>query len=181
MPDEQAADDISDVDGPPLHGTVRPGSVLDMTSGAFLPPGFVAPTSLVTDRFRLEPLGPQHNEADHAAWTSSIEHIRATPGYPDGDWPPREGMSLGENLADLRRHAGDFTSGAGFTFTVLDPVDGDVIGCVYLYPSGSEEYDVTVQSWVRAERASLDDPLAAAVASWLDSDWPWKRVDRCGR
>jgi hypothetical protein len=152
-----------------------------MTSGAFVPPGFDPPTSLVTDRFRLEPLGPQHNEADHAAWTSSIEHIRATPGYPDGDWPPRGGMSLGENLADLRRHAGDFTSGAGFTFTVLDPVDGDVIGCVYLYPPGSEDYDVTVQSWVRADRAGLDDPLAAAVAGWLDSHWPWERVDRCGR
>ena len=124
-----------------------------MSSGGFVPPGFVAPTSLVTDRFRLEPLGPQHNEADHAAWTSSIEHIRATPGYPDGDWPPRGGMSLSGNLADLRRHADDYTRGAGFTFTVLDQVDGDVIGCVYLYPSGSEEYDVTVQSWVRADRA----------------------------
>ena len=90
-------------------------------------------------------------------------------------------MSLSGNLADLRRHADDYTRGAGFTFTVLDQVDGDVIGCVYLYPSGSEEYDVTVQSWVRADRASLDDPLAAAVANWLVSDWPWKRVDRCGR
>ena len=181
MPDEQAADDISDVDGRPLHGTGRPGTVLVMTSGAFVPQRFVAPTSLVTDRFRLEPLGPQHNEADHAAWTASTEHIRATPGYPDGDWPPVGGMSLSENLADLRRHADDFTRGAGFTFTVLDPVDGGVIGCVYLYPAGSEEYDVTVQSWVRADRASLDDPLAAAVARWLDADWPWKRVDRCGR
>jgi len=86
-----------------------------MTSDAFVPVGFDPPTSLVTDRFRLEPLGPRHNEADHAAWTSSIEHIRATPGYPDDDWPPRGGMSLEENLADLRRHAVDFTEGTGFT------------------------------------------------------------------
>jgi hypothetical protein len=69
---------------------------------------------------------------------SSIEHIRATPGYPDGDWPPRSGMSLEENLSGLRRHASDFTKGTGFTFTVLDPVDDDVIGCVYLYPPASE-------------------------------------------
>lgn len=152
-----------------------------MTAAEFVPVGFDPPTSLVTDRFRLEPLGPQHNGADLAAWTSSIEHIRATPGYPDGRWPPPDGKSLEENLADLRRHADDFTRRAGFTFTVLDPEDDDVIGCVYLYPTSSAEFDVTVQSWVRADRAELDAPLADAVARWLASDWPWQRVDRCGR
>lgn len=152
-----------------------------MTSDPFVPVGFDPPTSLATDQFRLEPLGPQHNEADHAAWTSSIEHVRSTPGFVDGSWPPVGGMTLEENLADLVRHADDFTRGTGFTFTVLDPADGDVIGCVYLYPSHSEESDVTVRSWVRADRASLDVPLADAVAGWLAVEWPWERVDRCGR
>jgi hypothetical protein len=152
-----------------------------MTSDAFVPPGFDPPTSLVTDRFRLEPLGPQHNESDHAAWMSSIEHIRATPGYADSGWPPPPGMSLDANLADLRRHADDFTRRAGFTFTVLDPVDDDVIGCVYLYPSRSEDSDVSVRSWVRADRAELDVPLASAVENWIATDWPWQRLDRCGR
>lgn len=152
-----------------------------MTAPEFVPVGFEPPTSLVTRQFRLEPLGPQHNLADHAAWTSSIEHIRSTPGYPDGNWPPRDGMTLEENLSDLRRHADDFTQGKGFTFTVLDPDDDDVIGCVYLYPATAGEWDVTVQSWVRADRASLDVPLADAVARWLAADWPWQRVDRCGR
>jgi hypothetical protein len=54
-----------------------------------VPDGFVVPPPLTTDQFRLEPLGPQHNEADHAAWTTSIEHIRATPGFADTDWPGR--------------------------------------------------------------------------------------------
>ena len=93
-----------------------------MTSPELVPVGFEPPTSLATDRFRLEPLGPQHNRADHAAWTSSIEHIRSTPGYPDGRWPPPDGMTLEQNLADLRRHADDFARRVGFTFTVLDPV-----------------------------------------------------------
>jgi hypothetical protein len=152
-----------------------------MTSDEFVPVDFDPPTALATDQFHLEPLGPQHNQADHAAWMSSIEHIRSTPGYPDGNWPPPSGMTLEENLSDLRRHADDFTRGAGYTFTVLDPGDNDVIGCVYLYPSTSEAWDVTVQSWVRADRSSLDVPLADAVARWLAIAWPWERVDRCGR
>src|SRR3954454_11005924 len=99
-----------------------------MTSDEFVPVGFDPPTSLTTDRFRLEPLGPQHNQSDHAAWPSSIEQIRCTPGYPDGKWPPVNGMTLEENLADLRRHADDFRRRAGFTFTVLDPSEDGVIG-----------------------------------------------------
>ena len=152
-----------------------------MSLDDFVPADFDPPTSLVADGFRLEPLGAQHNESDHAAWTSSIEHIRSTPGYPDGRWPPVGGMTLEENLADLRRHADDFARRAGFTFTLLDPGDGDVIGCVYIYPSRADDWDITVQSWVRADRAELDVPVADAVARWLATDWPWKRIDRCGR
>ncbi len=152
-----------------------------MTSDEFVPADFEPPTSLATDEFRLEPLGPQHNEADHAAWMSSIEHIRSTPGFLDGNWPPPDGMTLEENLSDLRRHADDFVRRTGFTFTVLDPGDSDVIGCVYVYPSSSEEYDVKVLSWVRADRSSLDVALADAVSRWLADDWPWERVDRPGR
>lgn len=152
-----------------------------MTAKDFVPEGFDPPTALAADRFRLEPLGPQHNEADHAAWTSSIDHIRATPGYTEGQWPPPDGMTLDQNLGDLRRHTDDFARRTGFTFTVLDPGDQDVVGCVYLYPSRSDDWDVTVRSWVRADRAELDVPLADAVARWVATDWPWERVDRCGR
>ena len=152
-----------------------------MSPDQFVPVGFDPPTSLTTDQFRLEPLGPQHNQADHDAWMSSIEHIRSTTGFADSTWPPPSGMTLEENLADLRRHADDFTTRTGFTFTVLDPADRDVIGCVYLYPSRSDDWDVTVHTWVRADRSDLDVPLADAVDSWLAADWPWDRVDRRGR
>lgn len=145
-----------------------------------VPDDFQPPTTLVTDRFRLEPLGPQHNDSDLEAWTSSIEHIRGTPGYPDGDWPPVGGMSAARNLADLERHATDFEARKGFTFTVLDP-EGEVIGCVYIYPTKDPGFEVGVQSWVTARRAELDTPLADAVAEWLAESWPWERVYRYGR
>src|SRR6202035_1800822 len=71
-----------------------------MTARPIVPDTFAVPEAHVTAGLRLELLGPQHNEADHAAWTSSIEHIRSTPGF-EGDWPPTAGMTLAENLADL--------------------------------------------------------------------------------
>ncbi len=152
-----------------------------MTDSPFVPDDFDAPRRLEGEGFVFEPLGPQHNESDLAAWSPSIEHIRSTPGYPDGSWPPVGGMSSEANLADLTRHAADFEARKGFTFTVLDPASREVIGCVYLYPTKADGHDVEVQSWVRADRAELDVPLADAVAAWLASDWPWERPERHGR
>jgi hypothetical protein len=78
-----------------------------VTGSELVPDGFDVPRELVAEQFRLEPLGPQHNERDHAAWTSSIGHIRSTPGFETWDWPPAAGMPLDRNLADLRRHRAD--------------------------------------------------------------------------
>ncbi|GAA3204478.1 GNAT family N-acetyltransferase [Dactylosporangium siamense] len=152
-----------------------------MSQSALVPDDFVVPHELVTGRFRLEPLGPQHNERDHAAWTGSIEHIRATPGFDSGTWPPVEGMSLERNLADLERHAADFARRTGFTYSVIGVPGGDVIGCVYIYPARDEGSVVEVHSWVSAGRAELDGPLHEAVTRWLAADWPFTEVRYAAR
>jgi hypothetical protein len=136
---------------------------------------------LTAPDFRLAPLGPQHNERDHAAWSQSIEHIRATPGFRGNDWPPVEGMSLDENLSDLERHAEDYARHRGFTYTVLAPDRDDVIGCVYIYPARDERFDADVRSWVRADHAELDAALHAAVSGWLAEEWPFAAVDYADR
>ena len=145
----------------------------------FVPADFEVPFGLETSQFVLEPLGPEHNEQDYDAWTSSMEHIAATPGYPDGSWP-RE-MTPDENRADLRRHADDFRNRRGFTYTVLDPSSREVTGCVYIYPVRDRDYDASVLSWVRASRAHLDTPLWRAVSEWLASDWPFASVEYAPR
>ena len=145
----------------------------------FVPPDFDVPLGLATSEFVLEPLGPEHNEQDYDAWTSSIEHIAATPGYPDGSWP-RE-MTPDENRADLQRHADDCHARKGFTYTVLDPARRDVIGCVYIYPLPDSDDDARALSWVRASRAELDVPLWRAVSDWLASDWPFGSVEYASR
>ena len=140
----------------------------------FVPADFDVPLHLETDEFVLEPLGPEHNDADYAAWTSSLDHIRQTPGFPWGKWPYE--MAAERNREDLERHADDFRTGKGFTYTVLDPGDRDVIGCVYIYPLRDSDDTALVKSWVRASHAHLDVPLWRAVSDWLESDWAFADV-----
>jgi hypothetical protein len=153
----------------------------------FVPADFTVPDGLTAGGFRLEPLGPRHNAADYAAWTASIGHIQATPGFAGASWPHQ--MSLAENLRDLQRHAQDFTARRGFTYTVLSTATGEVIGCVYIYPPRGQGPDhpgaggrhAAVRSWVRADQAALDPVLHRAVRAWLDRDWPFRSIEYAPR
>lgn len=158
-----------------------------MSDQLFVPADFAVPVGLTAEDFRLEPLGPEHNAADYAAWTASIGHIRATPGFPWAGWPHE--MSLAENLRDLERHADDFAGRRGFTYTVLSIPAGEVIGCVYIYPPrdqspghpGAGGQHAAVRSWVRADRAALDPVLYRAVRAWLERDWPFRSIEYAPR
>jgi hypothetical protein len=161
-----------------------------MDDQLFVPAGFAVPDGLTAGEFWLEPLGPQHNAADYAAWTASIGHIRATPGFAGRAWPHE--MSLADNLRDLQRHAQDFAERRGFTYTVLGADTGTgpgtIIGCVYIYPArgdgpgGAEgERHAVVRSWVSADRAALDPVLYHTVLAWLENDWPFHSVEYAPR
>jgi hypothetical protein len=148
-------------------------------------PSVTPPSPLRTADLVLEPLGPQHNDADHAAWSVSIEHIRATPGFEPADWGGDEWpypMSSDDNRRDLERHAAEFAAGEAFAYTVLDAVSGDVVGCVYIDPDPTSEADAMCRSWVRVERAELDGVLHESLRAWLASDaWPFATVRFPGR
>jgi hypothetical protein len=141
----------------------------------FVPVAFEPPAGLDVDGYHLEPLGPEHNASDYAAWTSSVEHILATPGFAGASWPHE--MTIEENLRDLQRHADDFAARTGFTYTVLAGDRTTVVGCLYIYPSDQPGMDARVRSWVRAEDAPLDPILYTAVHDWLEAAWPFERVD----
>jgi hypothetical protein len=144
-----------------------------------VPDHFVVPTELRSRLFRLEPLGPHHNDGDHEAWMSSIPHLQTTPGFEDRGWPPDDGFSAEQNLADLVRHADEFDRRVAFAYSVLEPASGTVIGCVYIDP-GDRAGNASVRSWVRADVAELDGPLRTAVRVWLTESWPFGDVDYAG-
>jgi len=151
----------------------------DLRVKEFVPSDFTVPLGLATSEFVLEPLGPEHNDPDYDAWTSSIEHIKATPGFAGGSWPHE--MTRDENRVDLERHADDFHTRKGFTYTVLAPASRDVIGCVYIYPRRDGDEGASVLSWVRTSHAHLDTALWRAVSEWLDADWPFAGVEYAPR
>jgi|688.fasta_scaffold765208_2 hypothetical protein len=155
----------------------------------FVPDDFVVPRTLHSSDFVLEPLGPEHNDGDHPAWSGSIDHIHATPGFTAAlwqgdDWPYP--MSSEQNLTDLQMHAREFAAREAFAYTVLgsdrtDAGEAEVIGCVYIDPDTSGSADAMVRCWVRADRAHLDQPLADTVRHWLRTDWPFASVRFPGR
>ena len=145
-----------------------------------VPADFAVPDGLATELFVLEPLDLRHNESDYAAWTSSVEHIKATPGFSGRTWPDSS-LSLADNASDLAAHATEFADRTGFAYTVLDPATAEVIGCLYIGAPVRDGYDADVRSWTRADRAHLDKPLHDAVSRWLSRDWPFRHPDYAAR
>ena len=145
-----------------------------------VPADFTVPAGLATELFVLEPLDFRHNESDYAAWTSSIAHIKATPGFGGRTWLDLD-LSLADNAADIGRHVTQFADRARFAYTVLDPGSAEVIGCLYIGSSDREGHDADVRSWTRADRAHLDRPLYDAVSRWLSDAWPFRHPDYAAR
>jgi hypothetical protein len=137
----------------------------------FIPADFDVPLAFAGPGFYLEPLGPMHNQRDHEAWMSSIDHIRATPGMEERDWPAP--MTLEENMADMEMHARHFADRAGFTYSILD--HDDVIGCVYIYPAEAGD-GAKVSSWVRESRAEMDTIVWRTLSDWLGEQWPFRSI-----
>ena len=143
-----------------------------MQKPPLLPPDFPVPEPPNHPLFRFEILGPEHNEPDLDAWSSSIEHIHSTPGFRSDGWPERR-YSLEENLVDLVRHRDHHSRRLDFAWTVLDPAEPDtVLGCVYLKPDPTGVAEGEARSWVRADRADLDGELRKHLRPWFAQAWP---------
>jgi hypothetical protein len=147
----------------------------------FVPTDFAPPAPPPSgDGFALTQLRLEHNEGDLEAWSSSVDHIHATPGFAGHPWPD-EPMTLERNAGDLREHENDFARGLGFTYSVISRPGDEVIGCVYIYPSAKDDVGADVRSWVRATSADLDAPLFQTVTEWLQADWPFESFDYAPR
>lgn len=144
----------------------------------FVPETFQAPLALEGEGFIIIPIKEIHAELDYKAIMSSVDHLSGVLG---GNWP--SGLTLEEDQKVLKHHEWEFENKVGFVYTVMNPSESEVLGCVYLYPSKLDEYDVEIGLWVtsNAFEAGLDEILYKTVREWVKSSWPFEQVIFPGR
>jgi len=147
---------------------------------AFVPPSFAVPEQLETTEFRLRMLTVNDVVKDYDAVMTSVLHLKTIFG-PATEWP--DGLTFEQDLIDLGWHQKEFQTRRSFAYTVVDPSDTQVLGCVYVYPSRKPAYDAVVYLWARqsALASGLEARLYAAVRDWLATAWPFENVAFPGR
>lgn len=145
----------------------------------FIPTDFRVPESLETNEFRLRMLTVNDVVKDYDAVMSSIDHCKTI--WPGGKWPT--GLTLEQNLIDLGWHQKEFQTRRSFAYTVVNPNESRVLGCVYIEPTRKPGYDAEVYLWARQSELAggLEDRLFAAVKDWIAAKWPFKSVAYPGR
>jgi hypothetical protein len=145
----------------------------------FVPTGFVVPATLETDEFRLRMLTVHDVVKDFDAVMSSVAHCRTV--WPGGTWP--DGLTLEQNLIDLGWHQKEFQTRRSFAYTVVNPSESLVLGCVYIEPSRKRGHDAEVYLWARQSELAggLEDRLHAAVRAWIAMLWPFDAAAFPGR
>lgn len=145
----------------------------------FVPAEFTIPAVLETAEFRLRMLTIDDVVKDYDAVISSVEHLKTI--WPGGMWPV--GLTLEQNLIDFGWHQKEFQTRRSFAYTVVNPSESKVVGCVYIEPTQRHGYDAAVYLWARASELAggLEARLHAAVKEWVGSAWPFRNVGFPGR
>lgn len=162
----------------------------------FYPDDASVPEELRTHEFLLRPMRTADAELDYDATMATQEMLRLRSG---GAWPPAD-FTLEEHAANLRWHAAEFSARSSFTYTIVNPLETQCLGCVYIYPlhellyqlherlraKGDDErtsdligdYEAGVTFWVRQDRLAddLDRRVLAALLSWLRNEFAFSRV-----
>lgn len=70
-----------------------------------------------------------------------------------------------------------------FAYTVVNPSESLVLGCVYINPTRKRGYEAVVYLWARQSELAggLETRLFASVKQWIAKEWPFKKVAFPGR
>lgn len=145
---------------------------------SLVPDDFEVPATLEHPRFRLRMLSIHDLEKDYEAVMSSVAHLQ---GVWRNNWP--EGLTLEQNLVDLGWHHKEFQRRTSFAYTVVEPDESRVLGCVYIYPPSKRGFDAEVYYWTRQSELAngLEEELGQALQIWFESEWPFESVAYPGK
>jgi RimJ/RimL family protein N-acetyltransferase len=143
-----------------------------------LPPGFLPPARLTYEDVVARAITRADLQDDVRGINASIALIQTTRG---GGWPTGP-VTEELNFVDIVWHELEFREGTSFAYAVYD-VDGDYLGCCYLYPMGRRtelsperlHYDVDVSWWVTpaAYEEGYYEKLHRALRHWLAEELPF--------
>lgn len=146
-----------------------------------LPPSVDVPQRVETEAFHICPLTVADVQRDYDAVIASRDRIRGTFG-PDHPWPPVD-LTPEQNRLDVAWHHKEFQRRDAFTYAVVDPEEVVEMGCVYVQPTRTDDYEAAVYFWVA--ESGVDRGLAAAIErtlrNWIDDSWPFESVAYLGR
>jgi hypothetical protein len=147
----------------------------------FVPESFIVPDLLVTQNLFVRPLRVTDAELDYQAVMGSINHIRGVFG-PDDDWP-QETLTLQDDINALMNHENEHECRTAFTYTVMNHAQDNCLGCIYILPIHSKQYDAQVFFWLTKDAYDLgyENELYTAIQNWLKSSWSFKEVIYPGR
>jgi hypothetical protein len=148
------------------------------------------PAELRTSEFVLRPITAEDAAMDHDAVMETREYLRL---WEQSSWP-EDGFTVEANRADLvdleQRHA----AGRACTYTVLDPLGTESLGCVYVFPTSATflkkatvtpvgddswaDVQAVVYFWARRSRMAtgLDGRLLAELRAWFAGAWGFERT-----
>ena len=143
-------------------------------STSFVPDIFTAPLSYTSDSFLIEKLTLEHAAKDYEAVMESRLDLRRQFG---GSWP-EDTFSLEQNIKDIKEHEHLFEKRISFTYSILSTDGEHVLGCIYINPIDSANFDAQVHMWVRSgeKYSNLRTGAKKELASWLYSQWPFEEV-----
>jgi hypothetical protein len=80
-------------------------------------------------------------------------------------------------------HVNEHERRTAFTYTVMNHAQDKCLGCIYILPIHSKQYDAQVFFWVTKDAYDLgyENELYTAIQNWLKRDWPFKEVIYPGR
>ncbi|ABS04990.1 hypothetical protein FHR75_002650 [Kineococcus radiotolerans] len=144
----------------------------------WLPSWFRHPTRLeLPSGHHLRPLRALDLDLDLPAVRGAREHLWSCFGEAWG-WPPAE-LAAADDLCDLQRQEREMAEGLSFSYALLDEVESELLGCVYLDPprGGTRDADVDVTWWVvdALRGGEVEHLLTAAVVTWVRRCWPFTR------
>lgn len=146
----------------------------------FVPVDFAIPMRVETLEFIIRPLLITDAIKDYDAVMTSLEHLHGIFGT-DSDWPTTT-LTLEQDIIDLGWHHKEFQRRSSFAYTVMSTDETKCLGCLYIYPHESEQYDAKVYCWIRASHArTLDKMLFSALQDWLKTCWPLTNIEFPGR